>query len=280
MSKAGRRKWYAVRTGWDGPRIYDSWEETKKSVLRFRGAQFKSFLSRAQAEEWLEEFRKHSLPPELVGQSDTPAVLDIRTTSLDGEAMPLDDKDAEMSDASNAEPNSSDSSTLTPGDASPAVEPADPPSKSEVKLSPEQQHVLNLVKSDTSVFFTGSAGTGKSILLRAIIQWCKDEGLNHAVTASTGIAAVNIGGCTLHSWAGIALGKETAEKLVGKILGQDKRYRLQAVNGEDSDGDEGSKPRVVKRWRQCKILIIDESMFICPASLVLHIAHIAGSFHG
>ena len=40
-----------------------------------------------------------------------------------------------------------------------------------------------------------------------------------AITAATGIAAVNISGCTLHSWAGIGLGQESAEQIVGRLLG-------------------------------------------------------------
>ena len=77
----------------------------------------------------------------------------------------------------------------------------------QIFLSTEQKHVLDLVtKKGESVFFTGPAGTGKSVLMRAIItelkrKWAKDpEKL--AVTASTGLAACNIGGITLHSFSG------------------------------------------------------------------------------
>lgn len=68
------------------------------------------------------------------------------------------------------------------------------------QLSAEQQHVLDMVLRDRkSLFFTGSAGTGKSVLLRAIIDELESiHGPGLAVTASTGIAAININGCTLH----------------------------------------------------------------------------------
>jgi ATP-dependent DNA helicase PIF1 len=67
-------------------------------------------------------------------------------------------------------------------------------------LSAEQQRVLDMVLKDKkSLFFTGSAGTGKSVLLRAIIDEMETiYGPMLAVTASTGIAATNINGCTLH----------------------------------------------------------------------------------
>jgi ATP-dependent DNA helicase PIF1 len=70
-------------------------------------------------------------------------------------------------------------------------------------LSNEQESVLKLVLANKSVLFTGCAGTGKSFLLCRIIESLKqkyatDEGAL-GITACTGIAAVNIGGCTLHS---------------------------------------------------------------------------------
>lgn len=48
-----------------------------------------------------------------------------------------------------------------------------------------------------SVFLTGKAGTGKSTFLRYITQHTKKE---YVVLAPTGIAAVNVGGVTLHSF--------------------------------------------------------------------------------
>lgn len=111
-----------------------------------------------------------------------------------------------------------------------------------ISLSSEQQQVLNMVVDQKqSVFFTGPAGTGKSVLLRAIIaelkkKWIRDpERLS--VTASTGLAACNIGGQTLHSFAGIGLGKEDVPALVKKIR---------------------RTPRAKNRWLKTKVLIIDE----------------------
>lgn len=78
-----------------------------------------------------------------------------------------------------------------------------------ISLSEEQRHVLDLVVNKSqSVFFTGPAGTGKSVLMRAIIadlkkKYAKDPE-RVAVTASTGLAACNIGGITLHSFSGMS----------------------------------------------------------------------------
>lgn len=112
----------------------------------------------------------------------------------------------------------------------------------QVFLSDEQRSVLDLVaKENKSVFFTGSAGTGKSVLLRETIKVLrsnyKREPDRVAVTASTGLAACNVGGVTLHSFAGIGLGKEAVPELVKKI----KRNQ-----------------KAKMRWMRTKILIIDE----------------------
>lgn len=55
------------------------------------------------------------------------------------------------------------------------------------------------------MFFTGDAGTGKSYVLRLIVSALKKKFGSQKVfvTASTGIAACNISGTTLHSFAGI-----------------------------------------------------------------------------
>ena len=111
-----------------------------------------------------------------------------------------------------------------------------------VFLSDEQRSVLNLVvEQQKSVFFTGSAGTGKSVLLRETIKVLRDKYKREpdrvAVTASTGLAACNVGGVTLHSFAGIGLGKEPVPELVKKI----KRNQ-----------------KAKNRWMRTKVLIIDE----------------------
>ena len=48
-----------------------------------------------------------------------------------------------------------------------------------------------------SVFLTGKAGTGKTTFLKHIVETC---GKRLAVVAPTGVAAVNAGGVTIHSF--------------------------------------------------------------------------------
>ena len=62
----------------------------------------------------------------------------------------------------------------------------------------EFQQALDLVKyTRQSIFLTGKAGTGKSTFLRYI---CDNVKKKHVVLAPTGIAAINAGGSTLHSF--------------------------------------------------------------------------------
>ena len=64
--------------------------------------------------------------------------------------------------------------------------------------NPEFQDVWDIIqKTRRSVFLTGKAGTGKSTFLRYIRDNTKKKNI---VLAPTGIAAVNVGGQTLHSF--------------------------------------------------------------------------------
>ena len=64
--------------------------------------------------------------------------------------------------------------------------------------NPEFQNALNLIQyTRQSVFLTGKAGTGKSTFLKYICAHTKKK---HIVLAPTGIAAINAGGSTLHSF--------------------------------------------------------------------------------
>ena len=64
--------------------------------------------------------------------------------------------------------------------------------------NPEFQNALKLIQyTRQSVFLTGKAGTGKSTFLKYVCQHTKKK---YVVLAPTGIAAINAGGSTLHSF--------------------------------------------------------------------------------
>lgn len=109
-------------------------------------------------------------------------------------------------------------------------------------LNAEQIAALTLVRDRRNVFISGPGGTGKSFL----IKYMKDHAppdMMIGITALTGCAAILIG-CgakTLHSWAGIGLGRESADELASKIVKR-KRYNPAAFNN----------------WTKTDLLIIDE----------------------
>lgn len=95
-------------------------------------------------------------------------------------------------------------------------------------LSIEQENALKAIKEKKNVFISGNAGTGKSYLLKHI----KETIPNIHITASTGIASVNVGGQTLHSWAGIGLGILPANKLTlnFKVISRVKLAKILAID--------------------------------------------------
>lgn len=86
-------------------------------------------------------------------------------------------------------------------------------SPDKMNLTQTQIHVLERCKEGANVFLTGGAGTGKSYLLKCIVQEMVHLHGKQAVfvTATTGIAAVHIGGTTVHQFAGIRAGDTVAE---------------------------------------------------------------------
>ncbi|KAG6799794.1 ATP-dependent DNA helicase PIF1 [Apis mellifera caucasica] len=102
------------------------------------------------------------------------------------------------------------------------------------QVSEEQNRILDAVLRGKNIFFTGSAGTGKSFLLRKIIAALPPDVT--IATASTGVAACHIGGITLHQFAGIGLGTANSERCF----------------------EMASRSSSATLWRKTKHLIIDE----------------------
>lgn len=65
-----------------------------------------------------------------------------------------------------------------------------------MELTTEQQKAKDLILNGTNVFLTGDAGTGKSYVLRQVINILPAN--TTVVCAPTGVAAVNIHGITIH----------------------------------------------------------------------------------
>lgn len=87
------------------------------------------------------------------------------------------------------------------------------------KLDESQKHAHHMAMSGENVLITGAAGTGKSFIIKRIIDdiHSRDPMKNVALVATTGKAALSIGGVTIHSFFGIGLGTDSADNIIKKM---------------------------------------------------------------
>jgi len=112
---------------------------------------------------------------------------------------------------------------------------------SSYELNTDQQLVFEAcISGRESILCTGQGGTGKSILLSAIVSHFKSIDVENAskiaVTASTGVAAYLIGGITLHRFAGTGIEENDIDNMI---------FMASRKNNK-------------KVWQNTDILIIDE----------------------
>ena len=94
-----------------------------------------------------------------------------------------------------------------------------------IQLNEEQIHALDAMMSGKNVFLTGEAGTGKSTVLREFLNRCDRPCV---VLAPTGVAAINVGGTTLHSFFLLKPGLLT-EDTMDEIGNGKKRAAIRAA---------------------------------------------------
>ena len=106
----------------------------------------------------------------------------------------------------------------------------------------ELQHALQILQfTRRSLFLTGKAGTGKSTFLRHIAATTHKK---HIILAPTGIAAVNVGGSTLHSFFKLPF---------HPLLPNDTRYNVKNIRNTLKYNSEKRK-----LLRATELIIIDE----------------------
>lgn len=106
----------------------------------------------------------------------------------------------------------------------------------------EWQDALQIVNyTRRSLFLTGKAGTGKSTFLRYISQHTKKK---HVILAPTGIAAINAGGSTLHSFFKLPF---------HPLLPNDSRYNRRNI--KETLKYTGAQRKLL---REVELIIIDE----------------------
>ena len=109
------------------------------------------------------------------------------------------------------------------------------------QLNEDQLFALEHLKSDRNIFLTGAAGSGKSFLMR---HFLKNQDI--PTLASTGAAAILVGGRTFHSFFGLGIMEGGVSATVERAL--------------------KNKP-VMRRIQNAKAVIIDEVSMISGPTL-------------
>lgn len=122
---------------------------------------------------------------------------------------------------------------------------------SSIVLSVEQQICFDKYVDRENLFITGPGGTGKSFLIKTIVQHAECNNKNIKVCALTGCAAILLEckATTLHMFAGIGLANKKNEDLVSELFTK-KAHKL-------------------KNWKKLEILIIDEVSMMSLKLLLL-----------
>lgn len=92
-----------------------------------------------------------------------------------------------------------------------------------------QEEALQVMLSGRNTLLTGPAGAGKSYLLSQFIDISESSGKKVVITATTGLAAAQIGGQTVHSWSGIGIGASLHKDYIYTMSNQ----RIKDINKTD-----------------------------------------------
>jgi ATP-dependent exoDNAse (exonuclease V) alpha subunit len=111
-----------------------------------------------------------------------------------------------------------------------------------------QERALSILKTGANVFLTGEPGSGKTHTVNAYVAWLRSQGIEPAITASTGIAATHIHGMTIHAWSGIGIKERLSDADIDQIA---------------------SKEHVSRRIQKTSTLIIDEISMLSASVLAM-----------
>lgn len=111
-----------------------------------------------------------------------------------------------------------------------------------LNLTEKQERAFQYMIEGKNILLTGPSGVGKSLLIKLFKNFYANH-RNIAVTSTTGVSALLIGGTTVHSYLGIGLGTGSVEYLTKKIL---------------------KNSRSKQRWKSLETLIIDEISMLSP----------------
>lgn len=125
---------------------------------------------------------------------------------------------------------------------------------SQITITEDMQKAIELIENTNQhIFITGKAGTGKTTFLRHIVNHIQKK---FVISASTGIAAINAGGVTLHSLFRIPLGVIAPNAHIKGLLPRDKYILLNELDALIIDEVSMVRPDVLdfvdRRLRQVR----------------------------
>lgn len=109
-----------------------------------------------------------------------------------------------------------------------------------------QDIALEAMKTGENIFLTGSAGTGKSYVLKKYINYLRDNKIFPSIVALSGIAASHLKGKTIHSYFSLGRKSSVTQMQINDMI--EKKY-------------------LKKRFSDLKVLIIDEISMVSPSIL-------------
>lgn len=110
-----------------------------------------------------------------------------------------------------------------------------------IQLNSDQLYALEILNGQDNVFLTGAAGSGKSFLLKHYLK-----GKDIPILASTGAAAIIIGGRTFHSFFGLGIMEGGVEATVARAV---------------------KNKKLLARLKKTKTIVIDEVSMLSGSTL-------------
>jgi len=98
----------------------------------------------------------------------------------------------------------------------------------------KQKDAFEILKQGHNVLLTGFAGSGKSYLLEEFACWARENNKNVVMTATTGIAATNINGKTIHNYSNLGIKEridlENKERVISLANNMREPYKKSVIN--------------------------------------------------
>lgn len=106
-------------------------------------------------------------------------------------------------------------------------------------ISVEQEFAFQKFLSGQNLFISGSAGTGKSYLIKRMVTDLRNRNIKYQVCGLTGTSAILLkcGAKTIHSWSGVRLAKGKKDAIIQNVM---------------------KNKFAKKNWTSVQVLIIDE----------------------